>query len=145
MTQVIEQQLTGIDNLLYFSSASNSNGTTTITLSFATGTDPDIAQVQVQNKVTPGPAASAGPGHATGGGRGQGPAPDIMMFLALQSSSPTIDGNRLNDIIASQIQPVIGRISGVGNTTLLGSGICRPHLAGSGQIAGATGFRPHRS
>ena len=52
VTQVIEQQLTGIDNLLYFSSNSGSNGQTVITLSFATGTNPDTAQVQVQNKVT---------------------------------------------------------------------------------------------
>src|ERR1700760_1170670 len=51
VTQVIEQQLTGLDNLLYFSSASNANGTTQITATFAPGTDPDIAQVQVQNKV----------------------------------------------------------------------------------------------
>src|ERR1700739_3916308 len=51
VTQVIEQQLTGIDNLLYFSSASNGNGTATITLTFAPGTTADIAQVQVQNKV----------------------------------------------------------------------------------------------
>src|SRR5581483_12052947 len=51
VTQVIEQQLTGIDNLLYFSSTSGSNGQTSITLTFANGTNPDIAQVQVQNKV----------------------------------------------------------------------------------------------
>src|SRR6202142_2884679 len=52
VTQVIEQQLTGIDNLLYFTSTSSSNGQTQIILTFATGTNPDIAQVQVQNKVT---------------------------------------------------------------------------------------------
>src|SRR5229473_176499 len=52
VTQVIEQQLTGIDNLLYFSSTSNSAGQTIIKLTFATGTNPDIAQVQEQNKVT---------------------------------------------------------------------------------------------
>jgi multidrug efflux pump len=51
VTQVIEQQLTGLDNLLYFSSASNANGSAAITVTFAPGTDPDIAQVQVQNKV----------------------------------------------------------------------------------------------
>ena len=51
VTQVIEQQLTGIDNLVYFSSSSNSAGGSNITLTFAPGTDPDIAQVQVQNKV----------------------------------------------------------------------------------------------
>ena len=51
VTQVIEQQLTGLDNLLYFSSASNADGTAAITATFAPGTNPDIAQVQVQNKV----------------------------------------------------------------------------------------------
>ena len=51
VTQVIEQQLTGLDNLLYFSSASNADGTVSITATFAPGTNPDIAQVQVQNKV----------------------------------------------------------------------------------------------
>lgn len=49
VTQVIEQQLTGIDHLLYFNSSSASNGRVTITLTFETGTDADIAQVQVQN------------------------------------------------------------------------------------------------
>src|SRR5471032_281895 len=58
VTQVIEQQLTGIDNLLYFSSSSNSNGNSTITLTFATGTNPDIAKVQVQNKITLAAAAA---------------------------------------------------------------------------------------
>ena len=53
VTQVIEQQLTGLDNLLYFSSTSNADGTATITATFAPGTNPDIAQVQVQNKVQP--------------------------------------------------------------------------------------------
>src|ERR1700761_6837490 len=51
VTQIIEQQLTGLDNLLYFSSASNADGTVSITATFAPGTNPDIAQVQVQNKV----------------------------------------------------------------------------------------------
>src|ERR1019366_8288766 len=51
VTQVIEQQLTGLDNLLYFSSSSNSDGSVAITATFAAGTNADIAQVQVQNKV----------------------------------------------------------------------------------------------
>jgi HAE1 family hydrophobic/amphiphilic exporter-1/multidrug efflux pump len=50
-TQIIEQQLKGIDHLLYFSSSSSSAGTVTITLTFEQGTNPDIAQVQVQNKL----------------------------------------------------------------------------------------------
>src|SRR3954469_4315629 len=51
VTQIIEQQLTGIDGLLYFSSSSSSRGQVTISVTFEKGTDPDIAQVQVQNQV----------------------------------------------------------------------------------------------
>ncbi|STV05413.1 RND efflux system, inner membrane transporter CmeB [Klebsiella pneumoniae] len=51
VTQVIEQQLTGLDHLLYFSSTSSSDGSVSITVTFEQGTDPDTAQVQVQNKV----------------------------------------------------------------------------------------------
>ena len=51
VTQVIEQTLSGLDHLLYFSSSSTADGTVTITATFAAGTNPDIAQVQVQNKV----------------------------------------------------------------------------------------------
>ena len=52
VTSVIEQQLTSIDNLLYFESTSRSNGTIQITLTFNTGTDADIAAVQVQNRLS---------------------------------------------------------------------------------------------
>ena len=51
VTQVVEQSLTGIDGLIYFSSSSSSRGSVTITVTFEKGTDPDIAQVQVQNQV----------------------------------------------------------------------------------------------
>jgi len=50
VVQVIEQQMSGLDHLLYMSSTSDDTGQSTTTLTFATGTDPDIAQVQVQNK-----------------------------------------------------------------------------------------------
>lgn len=50
-SQVIEQNMNGIDNLMYMSSTSDSAGSVTITLTFQSGTDPDIAQVQVQNKL----------------------------------------------------------------------------------------------
>ena len=51
VTQVIEQNMTGLDNLLYMNSSSTSSGSAQVTLTFASGTDPDIAQVQVQNKL----------------------------------------------------------------------------------------------
>src|ERR1700753_3395582 len=52
VVQVIEQQMSGLDHLLYFSSESDKDGTMTITLTFEQGTSPDIAQVQVQNKLS---------------------------------------------------------------------------------------------
>ena len=120
VTEVIEQQLTGIDNLLYFSSTSNSNGTATITLSFTTGTNPDIAEVQVQNKVAL--AQPLLPTEVTQQGLVVAKAsPDLLLFLSVQSSNKSITTARLSDIVASQIQPVIARVSGVGNTFLLGS------------------------
>src|SRR6202522_3359712 len=120
VTQVIEQQLTGIDNLLYFTSTSNSNGTATITLSFATGTNQDIAEVQVQNKVAL--AQPLLPTEVTQQGVIVAKAsPDILLFVALSSDNPAVNAGRLSDILASQIQPVLARISGIGNTFLLGS------------------------
>jgi multidrug efflux pump len=120
VTQVIEQQLTGIDNLLYFSSTSGSNGQTQITLTFATGTNADIAQVQVQNKVNL--ATPLLPAEVVQQGLTVAKAsPDILMFIALRSTDPKVDASRLSDVLASQIQPAIARINGVGNTFVLGS------------------------
>ena len=120
VTQVIEQQLTGIDHLLYFSSSSSSNGTATVTLTFETGTDPDIAQVQAQNKVSL--ATPRLPTEVTQQGVIVAKSnPDFLMFLALVSDNPSIDGDRLNDIVSSQVLDQIGRISGVGNTRQIGS------------------------
>jgi multidrug efflux pump len=120
VTQVIEQQLTGIDNLLYFSSTSGSNGQTVITLTFANGTNPDIAQVQVQNKVNLAqpllPAQVARQGLTVAKA-----SPDILLFIGLYSSNASVDGARLDDILASRIQPEIARVNGIGNTMLIGS------------------------
>jgi multidrug efflux pump len=120
VTQVIEQQLTGIDHLLYFSSASSSSGTATVTLTFETGTDPDIAQVQVQNKVSL--ATPRLPSEVTQQGVVVAKSnPDFLMFIALTSTNPAIDGNRLTDIVSSQVLDQIARIPGVGNTRQLGA------------------------
>ncbi|MGO4700064.1 efflux RND transporter permease subunit [Dyella sp. 2RAB6] len=120
VTQVIEQQLTGIDHLLYFSSSSNSNGSASITLTFETGTNADIAQVQVQNKVSLAqprlPTAVTQQGVVVAKSN-----PDFLMFVSLVSTNPDIDGNRLADIIASQVADQVGRIPGVGSTRLIGA------------------------
>ncbi|MFC4764956.1 efflux RND transporter permease subunit [Dyella koreensis] len=120
VTQVIEQQLTGIDHLLYFSSSSSASGTASITLTFETGTNPDIAQVQVQNKVSLAqprlPSAVTQQGVVVAKNN-----PDFLMFVSLVSTNPEIDGNRLADIIASQVSDQVGRIPGVGSTRVIGA------------------------
>ncbi|WP_329740479.1 efflux RND transporter permease subunit [Dyella sp. A6] len=120
VTQVIEQQLTGIDHLLYFSSTSSSTGQAQITLTFQTGTDPDIAQVQVQNKVSL--ATPHLPSEVTAQGVVVAKAnAGFLMVAALRSDNPSIGRNRLNDIVASEVLDQISRIPGVGSTNQFGS------------------------
>ncbi len=120
VTQVIEQNLTGIDHLLYFSSQTSSNGRAQITLTFETGTDPDIAQVQVQNKVSL--ANPRLPSEVTQQGVVVAKASaGFLGLVALQSDNPSIDRNHLNDIVASQVLDQVARIPGVGSTQQFGS------------------------
>ncbi len=120
VTQVIEQQLTGIDHLLYFSSSSSASGRASITLTFESGTDPDIAQVQVQNKVAL--ATPRLPSEVTQQGVVVAKANSgFLMVVALQSTNPAIDRDRLNDIVGSQVLDQISRVPGVGSTRQFGS------------------------
>ncbi|MDH5831089.1 multidrug efflux RND transporter permease subunit [Luteimonas sp. M1R5S18] len=120
VTQVIEQQLTGIDNLLYFSSTSSSSGRVSITLTFETGTDADIAQVQVQNKVSL--ATPRLPTEVVQQGVVVAKANSgFLMVVGLRSSDPAMDRNALNDLIASRILEPLARVPGVGNTQHFGS------------------------
>ncbi|KZC15749.1 multidrug efflux RND transporter permease subunit [Rhodanobacter sp. FW510-R12] len=120
VTQVIEQQLTGIDHLLYFSSSSSANGRASITLTFESGTDPDIAQVQVQNKVAL--ATPRLPSEVTQQGVVVAKAnAGFLMVVALQSDNPGIDRDRLNDIVGSRVLDQISRVPGVGSTQQFGS------------------------
>jgi len=120
VTSVIEQQLTSIDNLLYFDSTSRSNGTVTITLTFKTGTDPDIAAVQVQNRVNV--AESRLPQQVVQNGLTVAKAnSDFLMVVALKSDTGKLDTYALNNIIAAQVQDQIQRVPGVGNANLFGA------------------------
>ncbi|AFC86281.1 multidrug efflux RND transporter permease subunit [Frateuria aurantia] len=120
VAQVLEQNLTGLDHLLYFQTVSSSNGRVQITLTFDTGTDQDIAQVQVQNKVTQAnnllPAEVSAVGITV-----QKASAGFLMFIGVVSDDPTIDRNHLNDIIASQVLEQVGRINGVGSYQQFGS------------------------
>ncbi|MCF5951452.1 efflux RND transporter permease subunit, partial [Xanthomonas perforans] len=120
VTQVIEQQLTGIDHLLYFNSSSAANGRVTITLTFETGTDADIAQVQVQNKVSL--ATPRLPSEVTQQGVVVAKAnAGFLMVAALRSDNPSIDRDALNDIVGSRVLEQISRVPGVGSTNQFGA------------------------
>ena len=120
VTSVIEQQLTSIDNLLYFESTSRSNGTVQITLTFITGTDPDIAAVQVQNRLSVAQARL--PAQVVENGITVAKAnTDFLMVVALKSTDPNLDTYALNNIIAAQVLEPVQRLRGVGNANLFGA------------------------
>ena len=121
VTQVIEQNMTGLDNLLYMNSSSTSSGSAQVTLTFASGTDPDIAQVQVQNKLQQ--ALSQLPQAVQDRGVSVTKAgTDLLMVVSLVSEDGRLNATDLGDYIASTLQDVISRIDGVGDVNIQGTG-----------------------
>ncbi|GLK43695.1 MULTISPECIES: efflux RND transporter permease subunit [Novosphingobium] len=119
-TQIIEQQLKGIDNLRYFSASSSSAGTVTITLTFEQGTDPDIAQVQVQNKLQA--ATPLLPQEVQRQGvQVQKSAASFLLVTAIYSEDGSHSANDLSDYIVSQLQDPVSRINGVGELQIFGT------------------------
>lgn len=119
-TQIIEQQLKGIDNLRYFSSASDSAGNLTITLTFEQGTDADIAQVQVQNKL--GQATPLLPQEVQQQGlRVTKSTSTFLMIMSVYADDGIHDQQDAGDFVASTLQDPISRLPGVGDTQLLGA------------------------
>jgi multidrug efflux pump len=120
VVQVIEQEMTGIDNLLYMSSTADSSGHATVTLTFAAGTDPDIAQVQVQNKLKLAeprlPEVVRQQGISV-----EKASVSFLMVLAFVSTDGRLTKQDLADFISSNLTEPIGRVSGVGSVQLFGS------------------------
>ena len=120
VTSVIEQQLNGIDNLLYMNSTSDANGTSVITLYFKTGTDPDVAQVQVQNKVqlaTPSlPQTVQQQGVVVAKA-----TRNFAMFIALTTDDGSMDAIALGNYMASNVLDPIRRVQGVGEVVQFGT------------------------
>ena len=120
VTQVIEQQMSGLDHLLYLSSTSDDSGTATITLTFAAGTNPDIAQVQVQNKLS-----LATPLLPTVvqqlGTKVTKSSSSFLLVLAFVSEDGSMSRYDLANYVASHIQDPVSRLNGVGTLTLFGS------------------------
>ncbi|UVO51509.1 efflux RND transporter permease subunit [Sphingomonas sp. SUN019] len=119
-TQIIEQQMKGIDNLRYFSSSSSSAGTVTITLTFEQGTDPDTAQVQVQNKLQsatpllPQEVQQQGLFVAKS-------AANFLLIIGVYSEDGSHDVPDLADYTVARLQDPLSRVSGVGDTQVFGS------------------------
>src|SRR6476619_5505428 len=119
-TQIIEQQLQGIDHLRYFSSQSSSSGQVTITLTFEQGTNADTAQVQVNNKVQA--ALPLLPQEVQRQGvKVEKSSANFALVPGLYSTDDSHDRNDLADMMASKIQEPIARINGVGSFQLFGS------------------------
>ncbi|WP_294393372.1 efflux RND transporter permease subunit [uncultured Sphingomonas sp.] len=119
-TQIIEQQMRGIDNLRYFSSSSSSSGAVTITLTFEQGSDPDIAQVQVQNKLQA--ALPLLPQEVQQQGvRVTKSSANFLVVIGLYSPSGRYSSGDLADYISSRVQDPISRVTGVGDTQVFGA------------------------
>jgi len=120
VTQVIEQKLNGIDNLIYMSSTSDSAGMAAINLNFKAGTDPNIAQVQVQNKLQlatpllPQVVQKQGIQVVKS-------TRNFLMIVGLVSEDGSMKREVLTDYLVSNIQDLISRVEGVGEVTVFGS------------------------
>src|SRR4051794_38497160 len=119
-TQVIEQQLQGLDHLRYFSSQSSSAGQAQITLTFDQGTDADTAQVQVQNRVQA--ALPSLPQQVQQQGvQVQKSSANFALVPGLYSADGSHDEADLADMFVSQLQDPLSRVNGVGNVFVFGS------------------------
>jgi len=120
VTQIIEQKMNGIDNMIYMSSTSDSAGAVSINLTFKAGTDPNIAQVQVQNKLQlatpllPQIVQRQGIQVAKS-------TRNFLMIVGLVSEDGSMDRNALTDYMVSNIQDIISRLEGVGELQLFGT------------------------
>ena len=120
VTQVIEQQLTGIDGLIYFSSTSSSRGSVNINVTFEKGTDPDIAQVQVQNQVQQ--ALPRLPQQVQQQGLiVRKSNPDFLLVIGVFDETDRMTAQDVSDYLTSNLQDPLGRIPGIGDTNVFGS------------------------
>ena len=120
VTQVIEQNMNGIDHLMYMSSNGDSTGTATITLTFESGTDPDIAQVQVQNKLAL--ATPLLPQEVQQQGISvEKASSSFLMVVGVINTNGTMNQDDISDYVAANMKDSISRTSGVGDVQLFGS------------------------
>lgn len=120
VTQVIEQKMNGIDNLLYMASTSDSAGAVSINLTFRAGTDPNVAQVQVQNKLQlatpllPQVVQRQGVQVVKS-------TRNFLLIVGLVSEDESLNRHQLTDYMVSNLQDIVSRVQGVGEVTVFGS------------------------
>jgi multidrug efflux pump len=120
VTQVVEQKLNGIDNLIYMSSTSDSAGAVAINLTFKAGTDPNIAQVQVQNKLQL--AVPLLPQVVQRQGiQVVKSTRNFLLIVGLVSEDGSLDRPALTDYMVSNLQDIISRVEGVGELQVFGT------------------------
>ncbi|MEI8657912.1 MULTISPECIES: efflux RND transporter permease subunit [Vibrio] len=120
VTQTIEQNMNGIDNLIYMSSQSSSSGAFSITLTFESGTDADIAQVQVQNKLALAEATL--PNEVTQQGiTVSKSSSSFLMVVGFVSTDGSMDNTDLSDYMISNIKDPLSRVQGVGEVQVFGA------------------------
>jgi HAE1 family hydrophobic/amphiphilic exporter-1 len=120
VTQVIEQKMTGFDDLLYMSANSDSAGASRIQLTFAPGTDPDMAWSQVQNKLQLAMASLPEVVQRQGVEVSKS-TPNYLLVVGLISEDGSMDGNDLRDYAQSDVEKTLSRVPGVGEVEVYGS------------------------
>ena len=120
VTQVLEQQIKGIDNLLYFSSSSDSSGRARISISFENGTDPDTAQVQVQNSIN-GVLNRLPDDVQRQGVTVNKSLGDTFMVVGLYDETGKSNNIELGDYLSDHIEQELSRIEGIGEVDVFGS------------------------
>lgn len=120
VTQIIEQKMTGLDNMIYMSATSDSSGTSRIELTFSPGTDPDLAWAKVQNKLQLAMASLPPVVQEMGITVGKATR-NFLLIVGLISEDGSMDGNDLRDYAQSNLEKVLARIPGVGEVQNFGT------------------------
>ena len=120
VTQIIEQKMTGFDDMLYLSATSDSSGSSRVELTFAPGTDPDLAWAKVQNKLQLA-MASLPEVVQRQGVKVSKSTRNYLLIVGLVSEDGSMDGNDLRDYAQSNLEKVLARVPGVGEVNTFGT------------------------
>ena len=120
ITQIIEQKMTGLDDMLYISGSSSTSGASRIELTFAPGTDPDVAWSKVQNKLQLA-MASLPDVVQRSGVKVSKSTRNYLIIVGLISEDGSLTGNDLRDYAQSNLEKILSRVPGVGEVQNFGT------------------------